>query len=68
MMLLLICYFIFLAVFVVFSAFGLYHLWRFGYVGDFTKPAIIIYVVSTITVIVFTLIAISLRAWPSTLT
>lgn len=67
MIILLISYFVFLLGFAVFSASGLYHLWRFGYVGDLTKPAIIIYSMMTITVIVFTLIAISFRSWPATL-
>lgn len=66
MITLLVCYFIFLTGFVIYSILGLYHLWRFGYVGDLTKPAVVIYVVLTATTIVITLIAISLRSWPAT--
>lgn len=63
MMILLICYFIFLAGFIIYSALGLYHLWRFGYLGDLTKPAVIIYLVIVVTTIVLTLMAISFRSW-----
>ena len=65
MMTLLICYFIFLAGFIIYSILGLYHLWRFGYVGDLTKPAIFIYLVLVLTTIIFTFLAISLRSWPA---
>jgi len=67
MTLLLVSYFIFLVIFIIFSASGLYHLWRYGYVGDLTKPAIMIYIIVSVVVIVFTLFAISLRSWPATL-
>ena len=65
MTVLLICYFIFLIGFIIYSVIGLYHLWRFGYVGDLTKPSIVIYVVLSVTTITFTLMAISLRSWPT---
>jgi len=67
MTILFISYFVFLVGFAIFSASGLYHLWRFGYVGDLTKPAIIIYLISSIAVIVITVIAMSLRSWPATI-
>jgi len=67
MIVLLICYFIFLVGFIIFSFSGLYHLWRFGYVGDLTKPAITIYLILTIAIIVITLIAMSFRSWPTTI-
>lgn len=66
MVLLLISYFVFLLVFIVFSIAGIYHLRRFGYVGDLTQPVIIIYVVVSIVVIVFTIIAMAFRSWPTT--
>ena len=66
MIMLLVCYFIFLAGFIIYSASGLYHLWRFGYIGDLTKPAIVVYIVLTVTVIALTLMAVSFRAWPTT--
>lgn len=37
-------YLIFLVGFFVFSAFGLYHLQEYGYVGDFSKKMIYLYV------------------------
>ena len=46
---------------------GIYHLWRFGYVGDLTKPAIVIYVIISGSVIILTLFAMSLRSWTSPL-
>ena len=41
MLYILLIYFIFLAAYLIYSAVAIYHLWRFGYVGDLTKPAII---------------------------
>ena len=35
----------FLVVFGVFSYFAIYHLWRFGFVGDATKPMILGYLI-----------------------
>jgi len=64
MIILLICYAVFLAGFIAFSASGIYHLWRFGYVGDLTKPAIIFYIIISTSVIAITLVAINLRPWP----
>ena len=61
---LLIVYMIFVIVFAVFSAIGIYHLWRFGYVGDFTKPAITVYIIVSICIIALTVIAIISRSWP----
>lgn len=66
MVFLLITYIVFLFGFAIYSAAGIYHLWRFGYVGDLTKPAIFIYVFICLTTIVLTIIAISFRSWPST--
>ena len=66
MVLLLVSYFVFLLVFIVFSIAGIYHLRRFGYVGDLTQPIIIIYIIISIVVIVFTIIAMAFRSWPTT--
>lgn len=57
-------YFLLLLVFIGFSVAGIYHLQRFGYVGDFTKTAIVIYVGSSLAIIVISLILISFRQWP----
>jgi uncharacterized membrane protein len=67
MIFLLICYFVFLVGFIVFSASGLYHLWRFGYVGDLTKPVMVVYIIVAVSIIIATLFAISLRSWPATI-
>ena len=66
MILLLISYIIFLLAFIVYSAAGIYHLRRFGYVGDLTKPVTAIYIIVSIAVIVITFIAMAFRSWPST--
>lgn len=59
----LILYFIFLIGFVIFSVAGMYHLWRFGYVGDLTKPALIVYVVLSSIVIIVSIILILTHSW-----
>jgi hypothetical protein len=67
MLYLLITYLIFIVLFIVYSIMGVYHLWRFGYVGDLTKPVIIIYSVFTTTIIVVSLILILTRSWPASI-
>lgn len=57
-------YFLLLIVYLGYSAAGIYHLKRFGYVGDFTKTAIAIYVGLSLAIIVISLILISFRQWP----
>ncbi|MDD3086454.1 MAG: hypothetical protein PHH45_00690 [Patescibacteria group bacterium] len=63
MTILLISYIIFVIGFIAFSASGIYHLWRFGYIGDMTKPAIYIYIFMSASIIVLTFFAISFRSW-----
>lgn len=65
MLSLLIVYFILLIAFIIFSVAAIYHLNRFGYVGDLTRPVIAIYIVISIIVIAVTLVLISTRSWPS---
>lgn len=48
-------YFIFVLIFAIYSAAGIYHLWRFGYSGDLSKAAIIIYILLSSAVILSTL-------------
>jgi hypothetical protein len=64
MIFLLLAYFLFLIVFAVYSTVGVYHLWRFGYVGDLTKPFIFAYIAVSAIVIIITLIFILTRQWP----
>ncbi|OGD63694.1 hypothetical protein A2215_00015 [Candidatus Berkelbacteria bacterium RIFOXYA2_FULL_43_10] len=64
MIFLLIIYFIFLIFFAVYSIVGIYHLWRFGYVGDLTKPFIFAYILISVIIVVITLIFILTRQWP----
>lgn len=68
MIILLICYLIFLAIYLVYSLVGIYHLWRFGYVGDLTRPAIILYVLMSAAIIGLSLLLIASRDWNSGLT
>ena len=49
-------YFIFVLAFAIFSAFGIYHLWQFGYAGDLCRPAAISYLTVSGAVILFTII------------
>lgn len=54
-------YLIFILGFVIYSAAGIYHLWRFGYSGDLSKVIIVIYVLTTAAIIVISLLLLSLR-------
>lgn len=64
MFFILIAYIIFLLGFIIYSAVGIYHLWRFGYVGDLTKPAIVIYSVVALAIIIISMVLIILEDWP----
>lgn len=65
MVYILFAYIVFLVGFVVYSAIGIYHLWRFGYVGDLTKPAIVIYSILVLLIIIISIILISFQQWPT---
>ncbi|EKD56437.1 MAG: hypothetical protein ACD_58C00191G0004 [uncultured bacterium] len=52
-----IIYFIFLIVFVIFSAIIYYHLNEFGYVGDACRPMMVAYSVTSLTIILLTIIS-----------
>lgn len=56
-------YFIFLIAYGAYSVAGIYHLWRFGYVGDLTRPAIVLYCLASAGVILFSLLLIASRDW-----
>lgn len=43
---------------------AIYHLKRFGYVGDLTKAAIIVYTIISTIIIVSSFILIVTRSWP----
>jgi hypothetical protein len=49
-------YLVFLFAFAVYSAMGVYHLLRFGYVGDLTKAAAVVYSLASIVVIVVSIV------------
>ena len=61
---LLFIYLIFILVFSVYSAIGIYHLWRFGYIGDLTKPVIFAYIGAVVLILIITTILIFTRPWP----
>lgn len=54
-------YIIFLLVFAVYSGVGIYHLLRFGYVGDLTKPIALVYLLLSGLVIVATIVVLLMR-------
>lgn len=64
MIYILLIYFLLLAGYAIFSIAAIYHLNRFGYVGDLTKPVIILYSILSISVIIISLVLIALRDWP----
>jgi len=49
-------YVLFVLLYLVFSAAGIYHLLRFGYVGDLSKPVAVFYIMFSAAIIVFTVI------------
>jgi hypothetical protein len=49
-------YLIYLVIFIIFSVLGLYHLWKYGFKGDKTKIAIIIYSVVALALIIVSFI------------
>ncbi len=51
---LLILYLIILIGFLIYSAFGLYNLYQYGYIGDLSRKVAAVYVASAIIVIVLT--------------
>ena len=64
MIYILILYIIALIGFLVYSAIGIYHLWRFGYVGDLTKPVILVYSIVALVIITISIILIAFQSWP----
>ena len=65
MQFLLILYILFLLGYIIYSVIAIYHLWRFGYVGDLTKPAIVFYIAISLVIIALSFILIATRQWPS---
>ena len=62
MLYLFVFYLLFLIAFVAYSAAGIYHLWRFGFVGDLTRPMIVFYSLIGIIIIIISLVLIVLEA------
>jgi|GEM_PF-761795 len=56
--LLVVIYALFVITFLIYSLVGNYHLRRFGYAGDLTKPVILIYTVISTVVIIVTVLTI----------
>lgn len=48
-------YILFIIIFLIFSVAGIYHLNRYGYAGDMSKPAIILYSIASLAVIFLSL-------------
>lgn len=55
---LIIIYGLFIIAFVIFSVVGIYHLRRFGYAGDLTKPAIFLYSLLSVLAIIVSFVVI----------
>ncbi|PIS07675.1 hypothetical protein COT78_02235 [Candidatus Berkelbacteria bacterium CG10_big_fil_rev_8_21_14_0_10_43_13] len=60
---LVIAYALFVIAFLIFSLIGNYHLRRFGYAGDLTKPVILFYTVVSTAVIIATILAIIYKSF-----
>lgn len=63
MNILIIFFIIYILGFGIFSWAGLYHLWKYGYVGDMTKPVIFIYSILSLLVITGTIFIFVLRVF-----
>lgn len=50
-------YAVFIIIFLIFSYAGIYHLRRFGYAGDLTKPIIILYSLLSLAIIIASILA-----------
>lgn len=66
MIYLLIIYLIFLVGYVVYSVIAIYHLHRFGYIQDLTRPAAFLYVLLSLAVIIMSFIFIAALPWSTT--
>ena len=55
---LIVAYVVFVIIFTVFSLVGIYHLRRYGYAGDLTKPIILVYSILSTLIIIASFIAI----------
>jgi hypothetical protein len=58
---LIIIYALFLLGFLIYSAAGIYHLWRFGYSGDMSKVIIFIYSIISVSIIIASLVYLSVK-------
>jgi len=59
---LIIIYLLYLLVFMIFSAILIYHLWHFGFSGDKTRLAIIIYTLIASAIIISTFVILFIRS------
>lgn len=63
MIILLYAYFFFLVFFILISIAILYHILKYGYVGDFSIPMMIIYTILSLIILVITVYYISVLDW-----
>ena len=66
MIILPIIYLLFVLGFIIFSIFGLYHLWKFGFRGDLCKIVMATYVIVSGIIIFFSLVIILSLNWGAT--
>lgn len=64
MLFILLIYVLIVIAYAIYSVLGIYHLWRFGYIGDLTKPVIIVYISISLLMILFSVAVILTRPWP----
>ena len=63
MFFLILAYLLYLIIFGIFSYLALYHLWRFGFVGDATKTMMIGYTTTIGIVIIISFVLIAIIPW-----
>lgn len=57
-------YSVFIIAFLVFSVAGIYHLNRYGYAGDLSKPMIVLYSIVSLSIIAVSFVLI-INYWPA---
>ncbi len=65
MIFVLLIYILFLAAYAIYGAIAIYHLRRFGYVGDATQGAIIIFSAVSVAIILLSFLYIFSSSWPT---
>lgn len=67
MVYIIIIYILLLLIYFVYSFAAVYHLFRYGYAGDLTRPIALIYIILSAVIIIFTIIFLLGRDWSNSL-